>query len=65
MRWSLSVPWMMINRPRCNEDLDSASSRFGASICSRHGYLHHELLKLLASSAWTAHKSLRSVSDAG
>jgi len=49
MRRRLSVLWMMINRPPCDEDFDSVSSRFEASICSRHGYLHSELLQLLTS----------------
>ena len=50
MRRRLSGLWMVINRPPWNEDFDSVSSRFEASICSRHGYLPPELLQLLTSS---------------
>jgi hypothetical protein len=31
---------MVINRPSMRRDFESAGSRFDASICSRHGYLH-------------------------
>ena len=44
MRRRLSGLWMVIDRPPWDEDFDSASSRFEASICSRHGYLPPELL---------------------
>ena len=37
-----------VNRPPCDEDFDSACGRFEASICSRHGYLHPELLESLS-----------------
>jgi|GEM_PF-7023828 len=47
-RW-LPDLWMVINRPSGEEDFDSASSRFDASTCIRHGYLHPELLQLLTS----------------
>ena len=41
--------WAVINRPPCDEDFDSATNRFETSVCSRHGYLHSELLQLLTS----------------
>ena len=50
MRGRLSGLRMVINRPACDGDFDSASSRFEASICSRLGYLHPELLELLIKS---------------
>jgi len=34
MRLRLSGPWIVINRPPCDEDFDSASRRFDASIYS-------------------------------
>ena len=49
MRSRRSGLWMVINRPPCEADFDSASSRFEAGICSRHGCLHPELLQLLTS----------------
>ena len=44
MRSRLSSLWMVINRPPCEADFDSASIRFEAGICFRHGCLHPELL---------------------
>jgi hypothetical protein len=49
MRRGLSGLWMVINRPPGDEDFGPASSRFEASNCSRHGYLHPELVQLLTS----------------
>jgi hypothetical protein len=49
MRRGLSGLWMVINRPPGDEDFGSASSRFEASNCSRHRYLHPELVQLLTS----------------
>ena len=49
MRRRLSGLWMVIDRSLCDEDFDSASTRLEASSCSRHGYLHPELLQLLTS----------------
>jgi hypothetical protein len=44
MRLGPSDKLMVIDRSGCDEDSDSASSRFEASICSRRRYLHPELL---------------------
>jgi hypothetical protein len=49
MRRRPSGLWMVIDRPLCDEDVGSASSRFEASMCYLHGYLHPELLQLLTS----------------
>ena len=46
--------WAVINRPPCDEDFDSATNRFETSVCSRHGYLHSELLQLLTSDSFTS-----------
>jgi len=44
MRRRLSGLPIVIDRPPCDEDFDSAGGGIEASICSRHGYLHPELL---------------------
>jgi len=45
--------WMVIKWSPCDEDFDSPSTRCQASIGSRHGYLHPELLQLLTPDFFT------------
>ena len=48
MRRRLSGLWMVIiSRPPCDEDSNSASNQLEVGICSRHGILHPELLTVL------------------
>jgi hypothetical protein len=44
MRRRPSGLWMVINRSPWDQDLESATTRFEAGICSRRKYLHPQLL---------------------
>ena len=61
MRRRLSGLWMVINRPPCDEEFDSASSRFEARMCS--GYVSESssfclFISLRRSQRWAGGESL-------